>query len=667
MLSLCTRSQRLYLVVFVAILTSLLFLFGLTLPSASAVSQTQSMALAATPTSTPDPARPSLPATMPALVAPYQEITSGDIQLWCGPGCFNHVDKPSKNTKTYYAVDYGRTGAVSFPIRAIADGIAKEVTVSILPDQLAPDSQPGCPVDLDPEQANYQSKSVYIDHGNGWTSFYLHLSSVVLPPDKLVKAGDIIGQAGCTGSTSVHLHFALYWRDDATAITWTYPVAFASAPDGAGIDLAILIDTTGSMVDDIDAAKARAAEIVNQLKLRNPNSRIAVVEFRDFPSRTGDSRDFPYHDVLPFTLNLDEAVDAINRLTLGFGGDESETRNCALMHIMASDTCVGLGANTSLGPWRPDATKSIIYLTDAPALSPEPFTGFTNEEVINKANAGGFVLTEEDSDEAIASAIETLTIEGITVYPIVIGSSAATLADAEEIAAGTGGTVFETADAGGVVDSILAAIDEIAGARDLYLPVVSNIPAVAPGGCTSEEVTPIDVVFALDRSLSFAQWERFELAKTSIVDFLGEMDGASEQVGFVPFFSHAELRKRLTQDKQDVARAVLAVATASGSAVGDAISVSADELLGERHVPSNRPVLILISDGESRSGADPVQEANAAKARGIRIFTVSSSEGVNHDLMRAIASSPDDYYYTTDPADMSASMRAIAERVRCGE
>lgn len=132
-------------------------------------------------------------------------------------------------------------------------------------------------------------------------------------------------------------------------------------------------------------------------------------------------------------------------------------------------------------------------------------------------------------------------------------------------------------------------------------------------------------------------------------------------------FSHAELRKRLTQDKQDVACAVLAVATASGSAVGDAISVSADELLGERHVPSNRPVLILISDGESRSGADLIEEANAAKARGIRIFTVSSSEGVNHDLMRAIASSPDDYYYTTDPADMSASTRAIAERVRCGE
>ena len=667
MLSLCTRSQRLQLVVFVAILTSLLFLFGLTLPSASAVSPPQNMPLVATPTSTPDPARPALPATMPALVAPYQESTSGDIQLWCGPGCFNHVDKPTKDTKTYYAVDYGQTGSASFPIRAIADGIAKEVTVSILPDQLAPDSQPGCPVDLDPEQANYQSKSVYIDHGNGWTSFYLHLSSVVLPPDKRVKAGDIIGQAGCTGSTSVHLHFALYWRDDTTAITWTYPVAFASAPEGAGIDLAILIDTTGSMGDDIDAAKARATEIVNQVKLKNPNSRIAVVEFRDFPSRTGDSRDFPYHDVLPFTLNLDEAVDAINRLTLGYGGDESETRNCALMHIMASDTCAGLGANTSLGPWRPDAKKSIIYLTDAPALSPEPFTGFTNQEVIAKANTGGFVLTEEDGDESIAAVIETLTIEGITVYPIVIGSSAATRADAEEIAAGTGGKVFETADADGVVDSILAAIDEITGASDLFLPAVSNIPAVVQSGCSSEDVTPIDVVFALDRSESFALENRFAYAKSAIVSFLDEMDIAEEQAALVAFDDVVELRKRLTTDKQSVASIVQTLNTGTGSAIGDSISVSADELLSARHVPSHRTVLILLTDGENLDGTDPIVEANAAKLRGIRIFTVTSGEFVIQDVMRAIASSPDDYYYTTDPAGISASMQTIAERVRCGE
>ena len=59
--------------------------------------------------------------------------------------------------------------------------------------------------------------------------------------------------------------------------------------------------------------------------------------------------------------------------------------------------------------------------------------------------------------------------------------------------------------------------------------------------------------------------------------------------------------------------------------------------------------------------------ANAAKARGIRIFTVSSWENVDGDELRKLASSPADYYYTPGTHDMAESARAIADRVRCGD
>lgn len=52
-----------------------------------------------------------------------------------------------------------------------------------------------------------------------------------------------------------------------------------------GLDLIFTIDVTGSMWDDIDAVKASATEIVNEISNKVPDWRIAVVDFQDFPVR----------------------------------------------------------------------------------------------------------------------------------------------------------------------------------------------------------------------------------------------------------------------------------------------------------------------------------------------------------------------------------------------
>ena len=52
---------------------------------------------------------------------------------------------------------------------------------------------------------------VKVDHGNGWASAYLHLSSTDVSPGQSVKAGTRLGAVGTTGrSTGPHLHFILY-------------------------------------------------------------------------------------------------------------------------------------------------------------------------------------------------------------------------------------------------------------------------------------------------------------------------------------------------------------------------------------------------------------------------------------------------------------------------
>ncbi len=54
-------------------------------------------------------------------------------------------------------------------------------------------------------------KNVKIDHGNGYVSWYMHLSKVGVKKGDKVKKGQIIGLMGRTGSaTGIHLHLSVY-------------------------------------------------------------------------------------------------------------------------------------------------------------------------------------------------------------------------------------------------------------------------------------------------------------------------------------------------------------------------------------------------------------------------------------------------------------------------
>ena len=213
----------------------------------------------------------------------------------------------------------------------------------------------------------------------------------------------------------------------------------------SGLDLCFVIDTTGSMGDDIDNARANMNEILAHLDEKSGDNRVAIIDYRDFPERTGDSGDYACKIQLQFTSSKTKITQAINDLSLGYGGDPPETVYSALMAAAKLD-------------WRDNARKVIIILGDAPPLDPEPITGYTYDQVVKALLSADVSLDVDSSDKR---ALGELGSDLISVYSVGTGASDEAADFMERIAESTGGSYMGVDDAAEVGDAIMDSIDQI--------------------------------------------------------------------------------------------------------------------------------------------------------------------------------------------------------------
>ena len=58
----------------------------------------------------------------------------------------------------------------------------------------------------------YNGNFILLDHGQGLTSVYLHMSKLIVKAGQKVRKGELIGLVGSTGrSTGPHLHLGVQW------------------------------------------------------------------------------------------------------------------------------------------------------------------------------------------------------------------------------------------------------------------------------------------------------------------------------------------------------------------------------------------------------------------------------------------------------------------------
>ncbi len=93
--------------------------------------------------------------------------------------------------------------AIGTPVKAAASGVIKGVGNT----------------DLTCKNASY-GKWIFVEHNNGLSTLYGHLSLQKVVPGQVVTAGEIIGFSGNTGySTGPHIHFTVYATEGVAIVT----------------------------------------------------------------------------------------------------------------------------------------------------------------------------------------------------------------------------------------------------------------------------------------------------------------------------------------------------------------------------------------------------------------------------------------------------------------
>ena len=143
----------------------------------------------------------------------------------------------------------------------------------------------------------------------------------------------------------------------------------------------------------------------------------------------------------------------------------------------------------------------------------------------------------------------------------------------------------------------------------------------------------VDIALALDisgsmASLDFEPQNRLEAAKQVINDFIAERP--YDRVGLVIFASEAFSQSPLTLDHNMLGRSLEQVELAAdlgiddGTAIGLGVANAANMLTNS---DAESKVVILLTDGVNNSGQiDPLTAAEAAKALGIKIYTIGAGK-----------------------------------------
>ncbi|HSR22615.1 MAG TPA: VWA domain-containing protein [Candidatus Eisenbacteria bacterium] len=165
---------------------------------------------------------------------------------------------------------------------------------------------------------------------------------------------------------------------------------------------------------------------------------------------------------------------------------------------------------------------------------------------------------------------------------------------------------------------------------------------------------------------------RLEAARSAARTLIDQLPG-NARVGLVSFNGSATLSSPLTDDRDQVRAALDGLQAGGGTAIGDGLSLAVQQLAPNAQAasPARRApaLIVLLTDGVSNAGSDPLSAADRARAAGIPVATVGIGQrnasvrvrgqevgGVDEQTLQAIAGATGGKYYY---AEASAQLQQI--------
>jgi Ca-activated chloride channel family protein len=178
------------------------------------------------------------------------------------------------------------------------------------------------------------------------------------------------------------------------------------------------------------------------------------------------------------------------------------------------------------------------------------------------------------------------------------------------------------------------------------LAVLCLVVALArPVAIVSVPTDQISIILAIDVSRSMCstdiQPSRLQGAEAAALSFI-EKQKKSTQIGIVAFSGFAEMIQAPTTDPEMLVAAVNSLMTGRRTAIGSGILKSIDAIAEiDKNVPPSTvdsttgnevtpvpqgayvpDIIVLLTDGASNRGPDPLEAAQQAADRGVRVYTI---------------------------------------------
>lgn len=173
------------------------------------------------------------------------------------------------------------------------------------------------------------------------------------------------------------------------------------------IDIAFVIDSTGSMKDNVRALKTKVNDIMKQTQKGASSYRFALVDYKDHPKF--DFQNYLARTDVDFTSDESTLEKGLDSLTYE-GGNLGNTNASVYSGVMQAVNM----------KWRNGVKKIVVVIGDAPPRDPEPGTGYTAASVTKAAY---------DVDPVSVYGIDTGQLNS-TSFQTLVTSSTGTTANA---------------------------------------------------------------------------------------------------------------------------------------------------------------------------------------------------------------------------------------------